>query len=46
MIDPKVLQKAEEIMKKANLPEMMEKPGGNDTPLGSWLGGNQPKPKK
>ena len=46
MIDPKALQKAEELMKKANLPEMMDEPGGNGTPLESWLRKIQPKPEK
>ena len=46
MIDPSVLKQAEERMKKANLSEMMEKPGNSGPSLESWLREIQPKPKK
>jgi hypothetical protein len=46
MIDFKVIQKAEELMKKANLPEMVEIQGKKRPSLDSWLRETQPKPKK
>jgi hypothetical protein len=37
---------ANEILRKSNPPEMMEKRGENGGPLGGWLRNIQPKPKK
>ena len=46
MIHRKVIQKAEELMKKADLPEMMKKAIENGPPLGSWMRDIQSTPKK
>jgi hypothetical protein len=46
MMDPKAAKVAEELMKKANLPEMMKKPGEKGPSLDSWIREVQPRPKK
>jgi hypothetical protein len=46
MMDPKAAKLAEELMKNANLPEMMEKPSKDGPSLDDWIREIQPRPKK